>query len=64
MSEGTQFPSSEMRRHEDDAAAAAQGFEIIFKSIMDDELRNVILVQFRKMGELHEKPSQIPETPA
>jgi len=48
--------------HENDPAASAQTFEIVFESIVNDELRDVAFVQFREMGELDQEPSHILKT--
>ena len=44
--------SAKMSRHENYAATAMETFEIILESVVNDEPRDVGLIQFRKMREL------------
>src|SRR5207249_12019964 len=62
MRERAQFPCSEMCGHEDDAAAPAQSCQIVFKAVVNDVLRNIAFVQFRKVCELHKQSSEIVKT--
>ena len=48
-----------MRRHEDDAVAAAQAFQVVVKAVVIDVLRNIAFIQFRKMREFDEQPREI-----
>jgi len=59
---GTQLPRAEMCGHENDPAASAQTFEIVFESIVNDEPPNVPFVQFPEVRELDEQAPEVLKT--
>src|SRR5262249_5089692 len=62
MCKGTQFPSAEVRRHEDYAAATTQTLEIILEAIVNNEPADVLFVQLAKVGELDKQAAEVLKT--